>query len=181
MLSLGINGVVSGSILIRKVSLLRGDLYIVIGKAVQTCLHIHERDQWVFWIKGSCMHITMLVYIIVLFHQNWAQLHMHELWAVSTTRYSTTIQYRPHYCHYYVYNLYISLYCFVISSSIINVCTGLYLAYFMGSSVDGGDDNRYAIRIYCICEQATTITVTLEHIKTFNEVHIRVMTKYACA
>ena len=106
---------------------------------------------------------------------------MHELWAVSTTRYSTTIQYRPHYCHYYVYNLYISLYCFVISSSIINVCTGLYLAYFMGSSVDGGDDNRYAIRIYCICEQATTITVTLEHIKTFNEVHIRVMTKYACA
>ena len=58
---------------------------------------------------------------------------------------------------------------------------GLYLAYFMGSSVDGGDDNRYAIRIYCICEKDTTITVELEHIKTFNEAHIRVMTKYACA
>ena len=31
------------------------------------------------------------------------------------------------------------------------------------------------------CEPTTTITVTLEHIKTFNEARIRVMTKYACA
>ena len=64
------------------------------------------------------------------------------------------------------------------------MCAGVGLAYFMGSPVDGSVDINsfkfYSVKIYLYCALYNTFEPFLNNIKTYDEVNIFVVTKYAC-
>ena len=64
------------------------------------------------------------------------------------------------------------------------VCAGLGLAYFLGSTVDGSVDTNsakfYSVKIYLYCDPENVFIPGLNNIKTYDEVNIFVVTKYAC-
>ena len=64
------------------------------------------------------------------------------------------------------------------------MCAGLGLAYFMGSTADGNEDINslkfYSVRMFLYCDSYTTFDPFMNNIKTYDEVNIVVVTKYAC-
>ena len=64
------------------------------------------------------------------------------------------------------------------------MCAGLGLAYFMGSPAEGSEDINslkfYSVKIYLYCEPDDVFHPVLDNIKTYDEVNIFMLTKYAC-